>query len=91
MHSPPGKGTIRPLQAFRIAGLPTDVGAEIGDFDLMNYALPRIQKPLKKSQKYMARDIQLAVAAAQLAVQDAGLESMAASIPPASASISVPA
>ncbi len=70
-----GKGTIRPLQAFRIAGLPTDAGAEIGDFDLLNYALPRIKKPLKKSQKYMARDIQLAVAAAQLAVKDAGLES----------------
>ena len=68
-----GRGTIRPLEAFQIAGLPTDAGAEIADFDLLNYALPKIRKPLKKSQKYMARDIQLAVAAAQLAVQDAGL------------------
>jgi 3-oxoacyl-[acyl-carrier-protein] synthase II len=68
-----GKGTIRPLEAFRIAGLPTDAGAEIADFELKNYALPKIRKVLTKSRKYMARDIQLAVAAAQLAVQDAGL------------------
>ena len=68
-----GKGTIRPLGAFRTAGLPTDAGAEISDFDLRNYALPKIRKALTKSRKYMARDIQLAVAAAQLAVQDAGL------------------
>ena len=46
---------------------------EIADFDLKNYALPRIRNALRKSRKYMARDIQLAVAAAQLAVQDAGL------------------
>ena len=68
-----GQGTIRPLEAFRIAGLPNDVGAEIRDFDLKNYALPKIRNALRKSRKYMARDIQLAVAAAQLAVQDAGL------------------
>jgi 3-oxoacyl-[acyl-carrier-protein] synthase II len=68
-----GKGAVRPLQAFRIAGLPTDSGAEIADFDLKNYALPRIRNALRKSRKYMARDIQLAVAAAQLAIQDAGL------------------
>jgi 3-oxoacyl-[acyl-carrier-protein] synthase II len=68
-----GKGAIRPLQAFRIAGLPTDAGSEIADFDLKNYSLPRIRNALRKSRKYMARDIQLAVAAAQLAVQDAGL------------------
>jgi 3-oxoacyl-[acyl-carrier-protein] synthase II len=68
-----GKGSIRPLEAFKVAGLPTDAGAEIADFDLKNYALPRIRNALRKSRKYMARDIQLAVAAAQLAVQDAGL------------------
>ena len=67
------KGTVRPLEAFRIAGLPTDAGAEIARLRSQNYALPKIRKPLTKSRKYMARDIQLAVAAAQLAVQDAGL------------------
>jgi len=65
---------VRSLEAFRVAGLPNDVGAEIRDFDLMkHYALPKYRNALRKSRKYMARDIQLAVAAAQLAVADAGL------------------
>jgi 3-oxoacyl-[acyl-carrier-protein] synthase II len=68
-----GVGMVRPLEAFRIAGLPNDVGAEIRDFDLKNYAQPKYRNALRKSRKYMARDIQLAVAAAQLAVADAGL------------------
>ena len=69
-----GQGMVRSLEAFRVAGLPNDVGGEIRDFDLMKqYALPKYRNSLRKSRKYMARDIQLAVAAAQLAVADAGL------------------
>jgi 3-oxoacyl-[acyl-carrier-protein] synthase II len=68
-----GRGAVRRLEAFRVAGLPNDVAAEIFDFDLKKYALPKYSKELRKSRKYMARDIQLAVAAAQLAVADAGL------------------
>jgi len=69
-----GHGMVRSLEAFRVAGLPNDAGAEIRDFDLMkSYALPKYRTALRKSRKYMARDIQLAVAAAQLAVADAGL------------------
>jgi 3-oxoacyl-[acyl-carrier-protein] synthase II len=68
-----GRGMVRPLKAFRVAGLPTGVGAEIQDFDLKNYSLPRYWTALRKTKKYLARDIQLAVAAAQLAVVDAGL------------------
>jgi 3-oxoacyl-[acyl-carrier-protein] synthase II len=68
-----GCGAVRRLEAFRVSGLPTDVAAEIRDFDLKKYALPKYSKELRKSRKYMARDIQLAVAAAQLAVADAGL------------------
>jgi 3-oxoacyl-[acyl-carrier-protein] synthase II len=65
---------VRSLEAFRVAGLPNDAVGEIRDFDLMKqYALPKYRTALKKSRKYMARDIQLAVAAAQLAVADAGL------------------
>jgi 3-oxoacyl-[acyl-carrier-protein] synthase II len=64
---------VRPLEAFKIAGLPNDAGAEIRDFDLETYAIPKYRKALRKSRKYMARDIQLAVAAALLAVHDAGL------------------
>jgi 3-oxoacyl-[acyl-carrier-protein] synthase II len=68
-----GRGAVRRLEAFRVAGLPNDVAAEAPDFDLKTYALPKYGKELRKSRKYMARDIQLAVAAAQLAVADAGL------------------
>jgi 3-oxoacyl-[acyl-carrier-protein] synthase II len=68
-----GRGAVRRLEAFRVAGVPNDVAAEVPDFDLKKYALPKYGKELRKSRKYMARDIQLAVAAAQLAVADAGL------------------
>ena len=68
-----GRGMVRPLEAFRVAGLPNDIGAEIRDFDLKKYSLPKFWNALRKTKKYLARDIQLAVAAAQLAVVDAGL------------------
>jgi 3-oxoacyl-[acyl-carrier-protein] synthase II len=68
------RGAVRPLEAFRIAGLPNDAGAEIRDFDLKKYSLPKYWNALRKTKKYLARDIQLAVAAAQLAVVDAGLD-----------------
>src|SRR6516162_881929 len=68
-----GRGAIRRLEAFRVAGLPNDVAAEVREFDLKKYALPKYSKELRKSRKYMARDIQLAVTAAQLGVADAGL------------------
>ena len=67
-----GRGMVRPLEAFRVAGLPNDAGAEIRDFDLKKYSLPKYWNALRKTKKYLARDIQLAVAAAQLAVVDAG-------------------
>jgi len=68
-----GRGSVRKVEAFGVAGLANDVGAEILGFELKNYALPKYRKALAKSKKYMARDIQLAVAAAQLALDDAGL------------------
>src|SRR5277367_533372 len=68
-----GRGMVRPLEAFRVAGLPCEAGAEIRDFDLKKYSLPKFWNALRKTKKYLARDIQLAVAAAQLAVVDAGL------------------
>src|SRR5262245_44443325 len=68
-----GRGAVRRLEAFRVAGLPNDVGAEVRGFDLKAYALPKCSKELSKSRKYMARDIQLAVASAQLGVADACL------------------
>ena len=62
-----GRGGVRRLSAFPVAGLPTDVGGEIMDFDPATLAIPKHRKALKKSLKYMARDIQLAVAAAEMA------------------------
>ena len=74
-----GRGGVRRLHAFPVKGLPNDVGGEIGDFDQdtwpERFALPdkAHKRALKKSIKYMARDIQLAVAAAEQAFMDAGL------------------
>ena len=72
-----GTGRVRRINAFAVGDLPNDVGGEIAEFDskswFKSFALPEHRKTLSKSQKYMARDIQLAVAAAELAIVDAGL------------------
>src|SRR5438270_547324 len=68
-----GRGAIRPIKAFPVDGLPTNAAAEVDGFDPKAHVLPKHKKALAKSLKYMARDIQLAVAAAELAVADAGL------------------
>ncbi len=69
-----GKGAVAPIKAFPVEGLPGNVGGEILDFSFEKFALPKLdKKALRKSKKYMARDIQLAVAAAQAAFADAGL------------------
>jgi 3-oxoacyl-[acyl-carrier-protein] synthase II len=69
-----GKGAVGPIRAFAVDGLPCDVGGEVVDFSFEKFALPKLdKKALRKSKKYMARDIQLAVAAAQAAFADAGL------------------
>ena len=71
------RGAIGKLQAFPVDGLPNDLGAEVLGLDkksLIDLALPRVKKILSKSLKFMARDIQLSVACAQLAFQDAGLD-----------------
>ena len=69
-----GQGALQRIQEFPVAGLPNDIVAEIRGFDFIKgYALPKFRKTLAKSRKYMARDIQLAVAAAQRAMSDAGL------------------
>src|SRR3974390_693553 len=72
-----GRGAVRPLQAFSVQGLPNHLGAEIRDFEFLKspaLAKARFIKELRKSRKYMARDIQLCVAGAQLAVLDARLD-----------------
>ena len=71
------RGAVAKIQAFPVAGLPNDVGAEVPGLDkkaMIDLALPRVKKQLRKSLNFMARDIQLSVACAQLAFLDAGLE-----------------
>lgn len=63
-----GKSGVMPLAAFAVDGLPFQIGAEVRDFDPKNFVKQR------KSLKVMARDIQLAVGAAQLVVEDSGLD-----------------
>src|SRR5262249_28450575 len=68
-----GRGGVDTIRAFPVEGLPCDVGGEVRGFDPMAYSLPRSKKAQRKSPKYMARRIQLGVAAAMMAVTDAGL------------------
>ncbi len=71
-----GKGAVQPIQAFPVDGVP-NLCAEIREFDFVKHpalAKARFIKDLRKSRKYMARDIQLCVAAAQLAMVDARLD-----------------
>jgi 3-oxoacyl-[acyl-carrier-protein] synthase II len=65
-----GRGGIGPIQSFDASNLPTRIAGEVRGFDAKQY----IAKPDRKSLKVMARGIQLAVAAAQLAFDDARLD-----------------
>ncbi|MBN1393546.1 MAG: beta-ketoacyl-[acyl-carrier-protein] synthase family protein [Pirellulales bacterium] len=62
-----GVSGIRRLDLHRDPGLPPPIGGVVADFDPKQYVRPR------KSLKVMSREIQLAFAAADLAVVDAGL------------------
>src|SRR5438067_6211623 len=61
------RGGIRPLRQFDAGGLPCRIAGEVENFDAKAY----IDKKERKSLKVMARSIQLAVAAAQMALDDA--------------------
>ncbi len=69
-----GRSGIGPIRTFPVDGLSTSAVGEVIDFQLKEYTIPRLNKVVRKSMKYMARDIQLAVAAAMLAYQDAKLD-----------------
>ncbi|MCS6850550.1 MAG: beta-ketoacyl-[acyl-carrier-protein] synthase family protein [Gemmataceae bacterium] len=65
-----GRSGIAPIRAFDPSGLPVRFAGEVVGFDAKNY----IDKKERKSLKVMARTIQLAVAAAQLALDDCRLD-----------------
>ena len=59
----------RRVQGFDPGGLPSQVAGEVPDFSATKF----VPKRYRKAVKVMARDIELAVAAADLAVRDAGI------------------
>ncbi|MCA9066121.1 MAG: beta-ketoacyl-[acyl-carrier-protein] synthase family protein [Planctomycetaceae bacterium] len=59
---------IRTLQSIPTEGLPSAFGAEVRDFD------PHLHLRDRKHVKVMSRDMQLGVASATLAVNDAGIQ-----------------
>lgn len=64
-----GESAIEPISAFDPAGFACQIAAEVKDFKVRNF----VPKSYRKATKVMARDIELAVAAADLAAKDAGL------------------
>jgi 3-oxoacyl-[acyl-carrier-protein] synthase II len=65
-----GKSGVRPIRAFDASTLPVHFAGEIPDFDAKNY----VEKSQRKGLRVMARTIQLAVAAAQLALNDGAVD-----------------
>lgn len=64
-----GKSAIAPIAAFDPSGFACRIAGEVRDFKVSNY----VPKSYRKAVKVMARDIELAVAAADQAARDAGL------------------
>src|SRR5262245_49747804 len=65
-----GSGGIGPIRAFDVSNLPTRIAAEIQGFDAKKY----VDKKDRKSLRVMSRPIHLAVAAAQLALDDSKID-----------------
>ena len=61
-----GQSGVRPIQSFDTSGLPVRIAGQVPDFDAKSY----IDKKERKNLRVMARAIQFAVAAAQLALDD---------------------
>ena len=64
-----GQGAIDLIKRFDPSGFECRIAAEVQDFQVRDY----VPKSHRKATKVMARDIELAVAAASLAATDAGL------------------
>src|ERR1043165_8205500 len=65
-----GRSALRPISLFDASGFRTRLGSEVSGFSGAKDFVP---KGYRKAVKVMARDIELGVAAAKLAVEDAGL------------------
>src|SRR5262249_50665947 len=65
-----GRSGIKSIKAFDPGGLPVRIAGEVVGFDAKKY----VDKKDRKSLRVMARSIQLAVAAAQLALNDCKID-----------------
>lgn len=68
-----GQVGVRRIQAFDPGGFSSQIGGEVPDFKISDY----VPKSYRKATKVMARDIELAVVAADDAFKDAGIQSKA--------------
>lgn len=66
-----GRSAVRRIQAFDSAPFESQVGSEIDGLKLADF----VPKAARKTERIMARDIVLAVAAAHQAMTDAGIQS----------------
>jgi 3-oxoacyl-[acyl-carrier-protein] synthase II len=64
-----GRQCIRRIDLFDPGKFPSQIGGQISDFSARKF----VPKDYRKAVKVMARDIEIAVAAADLAVRDSGL------------------
>jgi 3-oxoacyl-[acyl-carrier-protein] synthase II len=64
-----GRSALGPISAFDASGFGSRLASSVRDFSAKDY----VPKNYRKAVKVMARDTELAVAAARLAVEDAGL------------------
>ncbi len=64
-----GRSGIAPVRGFDASGMGSAVAGEVPEYKLRDF----VPKHYRKATKVMARDIELAVIAADLAVRDAGL------------------
>lgn len=64
-----GHTAVGPIQAFDPTGFDCQIAAQVGEFNVRDH----VPKSHRKATKVMARDIELAVVAADLAARDANL------------------
>jgi 3-oxoacyl-[acyl-carrier-protein] synthase II len=76
-HLSAGKSGVAELRSVPVENFTTDIGGECRDFDggIDNFGTPDklLKRNIKKALKLMCREIQIGVAAAQLAIENAGL------------------
>ncbi|MEX2387955.1 MAG: beta-ketoacyl synthase N-terminal-like domain-containing protein [Phycisphaeraceae bacterium] len=64
-----GRSSVAPIQAFDPAGFDSRIAGEVRDLKVRDF----VPKSYRKATKVIARDIEIAVACADLAARDAGL------------------